>query len=185
MFDKTAFAKRLRELREAKGWTQKEAADKCGIVCSTYSAYENKKNTKSPLLEVAVKMAEGYGISMNELCGMEVKPPEAPKAVEPPAEDHVYSCAEIARLLMELAENGIITEIHAGDGVDYSGAFVHGVSTFIYSQSLFVFFQDQNTLENLQSPNKDTIYESWEEGALNKLESIYMHGDGKEDENPR
>ncbi len=76
MFDKTAFAKRLRELREEKGWTQKEAAEKCGIVCSTYSAYENKKNTKSPLLDVAVQIAEGYGITLNELCGMEVKPPE-------------------------------------------------------------------------------------------------------------
>lgn len=76
MFDKVAFAKRLRELREEKGWTQKEAAEKCSIVCSTYSAYENKKNAKIPSLDIATQIAEGYGITLNELCGMEVKSPE-------------------------------------------------------------------------------------------------------------
>lgn len=201
MLDKVAFAKRLRELREEKGWTQKEAAEKCGIVCSTYSAYENKKNTKSPLLDVAVQIAEGYGITLNELCGMEVKPPEEPKAVEPPAEDRVYTCAEVARLLMELEKQNNI-QICVSEANKYiesattkAGMHISDLSfpvdVIIHNKMLSRFFLIRNNLKEslsrsnpynsfeVEMMNQET-YETWENAQIKQLESIYLKGDSED-----
>lgn len=61
------FAQKLRELRAGLMKTQKQAANMVGIAPTTLSAYEN--GTKIPVLDVAVKIAEAYGISLDWLCG--------------------------------------------------------------------------------------------------------------------
>ena len=188
MFDKKAFATRLRELRKEKDWTIRGAAEKCGIAPSTYSAYESKTSTKTPPLDVAVQIAEGYGITLNELCGMEAKLPEAPKAVEPPAEDRVYSCAEVARLLMEFGNQEIIN-INSGlfpaPWSENGSETYTGINIALPSETLRKFFTTEFTLRNLQIEGTADICKTWEDAELKKLEMIYLHGNGKEDENPR
>jgi transcriptional regulator with XRE-family HTH domain len=59
------FGKRLRQLREQRGWTQVEMADALGIDRSYISDMERgKKNVCLPTLEV---FAQGFGISISKL----------------------------------------------------------------------------------------------------------------------
>jgi transcriptional regulator with XRE-family HTH domain len=59
------FGKRLKELRNKKGWTQVQMADALGIDRSYISDMENGKlNVCLPTLEV---LAQGFGISMAKL----------------------------------------------------------------------------------------------------------------------
>jgi transcriptional regulator with XRE-family HTH domain len=59
------FGKRLKELRNKKGWTQVQMADALGIDRSYISDMENGKlNVCLPTLEV---LAQGFGTSMAKL----------------------------------------------------------------------------------------------------------------------
>jgi transcriptional regulator with XRE-family HTH domain len=62
----TRFKKRLRELREKRGWTQEKAAEVCGIGYKLYQLYELgiKRN---PGLITLEKIAAGYGLDISEL----------------------------------------------------------------------------------------------------------------------
>ena len=59
--------KRLKELREAKGYLQKYVADKIGVKSNTLSGYEN--GTRSPDPEMIVKLAELYNVTTDYLLG--------------------------------------------------------------------------------------------------------------------
>lgn len=65
-------ARRLRDLRKQKSITedrditQKEVAEANDIHPSTMSAYETNGNVP---LEVAWRLADYYGVSLDELCG--------------------------------------------------------------------------------------------------------------------
>jgi transcriptional regulator with XRE-family HTH domain len=60
------FAKRLRELRKQRSWTQEQAAENCGIGYKLYQLYElGIKN--NPGLLTLEKIASGYGIELREL----------------------------------------------------------------------------------------------------------------------
>ncbi|MEG2144320.1 MAG: helix-turn-helix transcriptional regulator [Oscillospiraceae bacterium] len=61
------FGMRLKELREKRHLSQGEAADRMGVTRSTISAYEC--NTKTPRLEVIVKMAIVYNTSVDFMLG--------------------------------------------------------------------------------------------------------------------
>ena len=60
------FKRRLRELREGRGWTQEKAAEVCGVGYKLYQLYELgiKKN---PGLLTLEKIAAGYGMDISEL----------------------------------------------------------------------------------------------------------------------
>ncbi len=55
----------LRALRTKKGWNQKVAGERTGISAKTYQAYENGR--VSPPLSALVRLAEFYGITVNDL----------------------------------------------------------------------------------------------------------------------
>lgn len=57
---------RLSQIRSVKKKTQREIAQEIGITAAALSAYE--KGTKTPSLEVAVKLAHEYGVSLDWLC---------------------------------------------------------------------------------------------------------------------
>lgn len=60
---------RLKELRQKRNLSQKEAACHLGISGATVSAYE--RNIKSPSLEVLEKMATLYHSSVDFMLGLE------------------------------------------------------------------------------------------------------------------
>lgn len=60
-------SKKLKELREEKGYLQKFVADKIGVKSNTLSGYEN--GTRSPDPEMILKLAELYDVSTDYLLG--------------------------------------------------------------------------------------------------------------------
>ena len=57
--------KRLRELRDAKGWTQQRFADASGVSQTFISELETGK--KQPTVSVAIKLARALGVQLGEL----------------------------------------------------------------------------------------------------------------------
>lgn len=64
--------KRLRELRRAKGLTQKDLAEYLGISIAGYSLYE--LGQREPGINILKKLAEFYHVSTDELLGLDDTP---------------------------------------------------------------------------------------------------------------
>lgn len=69
MVDLNIFSKRLKEAREAMGYTQRTLANQVGITPASLSAYE--KDGKNPSLNVAAEIAKACGVSLDWLCGID------------------------------------------------------------------------------------------------------------------
>jgi transcriptional regulator with XRE-family HTH domain len=85
------FAARLRELREARGWSQQELAERVGLHMMTVSRFE--RGTLKPTWENALALAEALGVDCLAFCQEPVtsaerrgpgRPPKQPGA--PPVE---------------------------------------------------------------------------------------------------
>ena len=63
--------KRNKELRSAVGLNQSEMAEKLGVSVSSYQKYEREKNSIMPSIEVLIKIAEFFGVSVDYLLGRE------------------------------------------------------------------------------------------------------------------
>lgn len=74
MYDKATFAKQLRLLKDQRGLTQKEIADRLETTEATISRYVSGDRT--PSIETAVELASMLNVSMDTLCGID------PPAVE-------------------------------------------------------------------------------------------------------
>jgi len=59
------FGKRLRALREERGWSQEEFADRAGLHRTYVSAVE--RGVRNPTLTVLERLAKALGVSMAEL----------------------------------------------------------------------------------------------------------------------
>ncbi|MBO6178178.1 MAG: helix-turn-helix transcriptional regulator [Selenomonadaceae bacterium] len=62
------FAHRLRQLKRAKRLTRTALAEKCGLVPATLVNYENGE--RMPAADIAAKMAAAFGITIDELMGV-------------------------------------------------------------------------------------------------------------------
>jgi len=71
---KLPFGKRIKELRDSKGWKQTDLAEKSGIDRNMISYYENEKYT--PSAEALIKFAEVFDISIDYLLfeDVQIKP---------------------------------------------------------------------------------------------------------------
>ena len=65
---KIILGQRLRELREEKGFTQKEVAKELNIHSVTYLHYE--KEQREPPLTLLAKIAKFYDVSVDYLLGL-------------------------------------------------------------------------------------------------------------------
>ncbi|MBQ9347899.1 MAG: helix-turn-helix transcriptional regulator [Oscillibacter sp.] len=63
--------RKLRELRQASGLTQKQVADRIGVTASVVSAYEN--DIRSPSYSTLVKLVAFYNVSADYLLGITEK----------------------------------------------------------------------------------------------------------------
>lgn len=108
------FGEKLRALRDQKGWTQEQIANKLGTSKQVISRYEN--NQRSPKLSVAIKYAEILGVSSNYFTDNEdsdsVSP--IPPGFEPlPKMQRVPIVGEIACGTPILAEQNITGTVNA------------------------------------------------------------------------
>ena len=73
------FSENLRLLRKARGLRQQELADQLGISLRAYQYYE--RNEREPQLSVLVRIADYFGISLDELAGRENSAPGKKEAI--------------------------------------------------------------------------------------------------------
>ncbi len=59
-------AKRIKELRKERNWTQEEAAKKCQIKYKYYQEHESS-NPRDMRLSTMEKLAKGFGITLSQL----------------------------------------------------------------------------------------------------------------------
>lgn len=67
-----SFSNRLKALRSQLGLSQRDFAQKVGITASALSTYENGQ--KNPSVNVAVKIASEFNVSLDWLCGLKGTP---------------------------------------------------------------------------------------------------------------
>lgn len=65
-------SRRLKNLREEKGYLQRYVADKIGVRSNTLSGYEN--GTRSPDPDMLVSLADLYGVTTDYLLGKADQP---------------------------------------------------------------------------------------------------------------
>jgi transcriptional regulator with XRE-family HTH domain len=68
------FSARLRELREARGWSQQELAERSGLHLMTVSRFE--RDTLKPTWEIALALAEALGVDCRAFCQEPAAPAE-------------------------------------------------------------------------------------------------------------
>lgn len=62
---------KLKQLRKSRGLTQEEAADIFGVSISSYQKYERDKGCVTPSLDVLIRIADYYKVSVDFLLGRE------------------------------------------------------------------------------------------------------------------
>lgn len=73
-----SFKENLRRYREAKGWTQSEAASRAGVPFRSYQNWEI--GGREPRLDALVRLAVAFGVTPNDLLeGVLSASPEAPR----------------------------------------------------------------------------------------------------------
>ena len=149
------------KMRKQKGWTQKEAAEKCEIQPSTYSSYEN--NRKVPPLDIALRLADAFGVPVDWLCGRK----------EPMYEHYTYGSAarSILRLVNELNISvgfielaSIELETEYGNDQDFR--------VKISSKDLCAFFRKATKYEQLVKDigEGNELYKAWVDKELSELD---------------
>ena len=68
MFRLVELGKKLRELRQAKEWTQRQVAGRIGVTPSVISAYEN--DIRLPSYAALIKLAALFNVSTDYLLGV-------------------------------------------------------------------------------------------------------------------
>mgnify|MGYP001585172619 CR=1 FL=1 len=61
-------AKRVKEFRKKKGWSQQKLAEKTGLSFNTITKIEQGAGT-SPTLKTLLKLADAFGVGVDELIG--------------------------------------------------------------------------------------------------------------------
>jgi transcriptional regulator with XRE-family HTH domain len=69
---KTRFGQRVLELRKAHGWKQDELGEKLGTAGVIVGRYE--RGLMMPSIEVAQKMADVFGVTVDHLIGSQERP---------------------------------------------------------------------------------------------------------------
>ncbi|MCJ7646009.1 helix-turn-helix transcriptional regulator [bacterium] len=65
-------AKRLKELRKKSGWSQQKLAEKAGLSYNTITKIEQGVATM-PTIQTMIKIADAFGITLDELVGRNKK----------------------------------------------------------------------------------------------------------------
>lgn len=94
------FAKRLKEARQKKGWSQSELAKAAKTTATTVSKYEAGNETSKPSLELAATFAQALEVSLDWLCGIEQNTEKANRITDFDVKSYLYS---LVRIVTELS----------------------------------------------------------------------------------
>ena len=63
------FGRRLKELREARGWSQSELARRAGLTANAISQLEDLDRPRWPLFPTLCKLAGAFDLTLDQLAG--------------------------------------------------------------------------------------------------------------------
>lgn len=151
--DKEAISKRLAELRSDRKLKQKEVAASIGVTSATLSTYET--GAKFPSLEVAAKLADFYGVSLDYLLctGYEFVPA-------------IKTYGDIVRVLIDIdIALGGLDFISDDDSSEFSLAFSDRTLKSFYQKSDAL----RGAFSGLESGRE--YYKDWLNSTLTQLDS--------------
>ncbi|NLI22308.1 MAG: helix-turn-helix transcriptional regulator [Clostridiales bacterium] len=163
------FNNRLAEARKRLGLTQKQFAAKAKIQPSTYSSYENNK--KVPPLDIALRIADSLGVSLEWLCGR--------------GNSQVTTYGDVARSIIAIQSTlrqckGFFTEVDVEKNSDYSGDGYDPDDVVILKTSakeLVNFFDRMLPFYRMSLDNQAAgeMFQAWLKGELEKLDKIEIN----------
>ena len=101
-----ALNERLLSLRKKRGLTLRQLSEQVGITAAALSSYE--KGDKEPSLGFCIRLANFYGVSLDDLCGLSSGAPAMPENA---------TKADVARMVTALCESGMLIELDPIDKI--------------------------------------------------------------------
>jgi Predicted transcriptional regulators len=147
---------RLSSLRRKSGLSQREVAKELMVTPASLSAYE--KGTKMPSMEVAIKLAGFYKVSLDYI----FRPLKAEY-------DTLSTYADALKCLFKLTKGGLDISISTEDPYDTEFGFSEGIATISFTDSYLyeIFTAWRGLLEsNKNGVVDDEILELWEKKKL-------------------
>lgn len=180
MADLNVFSQRLREARIAKGYSQAELADEAGVTAATISSYENattskKSNTpKFPSIDKVILIAEKLEVSIDWLCGLELKKTET-------TEENYYRLSAILYCIEEFLQKtncGVNYNRQDVNNYVYTGSFIN-CNVEVDNYFIADYLNKRNNFWKAMTSGENLDYETYAlciNGIIKKYDDIYIKG---------
>lgn len=146
-------------LRKARNEEQRSVAAKVGISASALSAYE--KGQRAPSIDQAIRLADYYGVSLDDLCGLSSGAPAMPENA---------TKADVARMVTALCECGMLIELGPTEKIVIKDCINNGSKNTLMS-----FSNDENYHGMLMMIGGEWVYSFAEK--YKGLLKLYYDGD--------
>jgi len=176
------FGERVKDARNKQGWTQAKLASEIGVSTQTISAYENSTGVekgKTPTLDRAALLAEKLGVSLDYLCGIEVKTAETELNNFADAILFINKMAQHLPCSVSTKEIPLPPEECVPIGTDCNGGIVYESNELaavltIRSFYLAKYFRKMQKMRALLADKTiDTdLYSSWYHGEMENMKNI-------------
>lgn len=163
------FKNRMSDARRRLGLTQKQIAEKASIQPSSYSAYENNK--KVPPVDIAIRIADALGVSLDWLCGKDEKSSNCTYG------DATRSLIAAFNILVQNKTEHTTLQVKEIWAEDYDPSNTTAVVFETTTPELVDFFTKmvkfrQMSLDNLPALE---MYKAWLKGELEKLDTTKVN----------
>ena len=164
--DRATFGERLKELREYYECTQTEMGEAMGVVYTTIIAYE--KNQKNPSIDVAVKAAEFFNVSLDWLCGFT----DTMTRIVP------MTYSDILREIFDIMKCQTVAEIvdsqFSYDGFGNPTAISGSKALWLSNNKIQKFLEEYEKMYNLckQETIDEDLFNMWVEKQLKQYDDV-------------
>lgn len=166
----TIFSRRIKELRETLGLSQKEFAQSVGTTQTTLSSYEN--TGKTPSLDIVKNIAEKYHISLDWLCGL---------SDEKKQTDVISTYSDLMKLLfqvetpkMHFRRDLVVTTKEYGEARYACIGFDDPVLEFLFQtwEKTYSLYKEKTIDDTIYTAWKEKIYKDFKQEFLGTLGRI-------------
>ena len=175
------FGNRMVDARRRLNLTQKQVAEKANIQPASYSAYENNK--KIPPTDIALRIANALGLSMDWLCGKdEIRQGNTYGA----AARAIIAAYTILSEFKSTRTKLSVDEQTYDEDEQYPPDSYDVVRLKTEANELTVFFQKMLQYQKMSHDNESALemYRAWLKGELEKLDEITIEDPPEEPYTP-
>lgn len=180
MADLSVFSQRLKEARVSCGFTQQDLAQKANVTAATISSYENSTSSKEsklakfPSLDKVVAIAEALGVSIDWLCGLELKSTDV-------SEEKYYRLSTILYCIEEFLQK-TNCDVNYNIQSEYIGDFSYNVincNIGIDNYYIADYLNKRANFWNAMNSGENLDFETYTlciNGIIKKYDDIYING---------